>query len=142
MRAYSRDLRQKVVDAYDRGVGSQRQIAETFGVSRSFVEKLLQRRRTTGNIAPLPHGGGVKPVLDDEALALVRQLVKEEPDATLEELCEAVNRQRGVRVSVSNMCTRLKHIGLPRKKSTPRYRTRQSSGKASSAGVQSYYLRD
>ena len=85
MRAYSRDLRQKVADAYDRGVGSQRQIAETFGVSRSFVEKLLQRRRATGNIAPLPHGGGVKPVLDDEALALVRQLVKEEPDATLEE---------------------------------------------------------
>ncbi len=115
MRAYSIDLRQKVVDAYDRGVGTQRQIAETFGVSRSFVEKLLQRRRSTGNIAPSLHGGGVKPVLDNEAL--VRQLVKEEPDATLKELCEAVNRQRGVRVSVSNMCTRLKHMGLPRKKS-------------------------
>ncbi len=117
MRAYSIDLRQKVVEAYDRGVVSQRQIAETFGVSRSFVEKLLHRRRTTGDIAPLPHGGGGKPVLDDEALTLVRQLVKEEPDATLEELCGAVHRQRGVRVSVSNMCTRLKHMGLPRKKS-------------------------
>ncbi len=120
MRAYSIDLRQKVVEAYDRGVGTQRQIAETFGVSRSFVEKLLQRRRSTGNIAPSPHGGGVKSVLDNEALALVRQLVKEEPDATLEELCEAVHRQRGVRVSVSNMCTRLKHMGLPRKKSHSR----------------------
>ncbi len=120
MRAYSIDLRQKIVKAYDRGVGSQRQIAETFGVSRSFVEKLLHRRRTTGEIAPLPHGGGGKLVLDDEALALVRQLVREEPDATLEELCDAVHRQRDVRVSVSNMCMRLKHMGLPRKKSHSR----------------------
>ncbi len=120
MRAYSIDIRQKIVEAYDSGVGSQRQIAEIFGVSRSFVEKLLQRRRTTGDISPLPHGGGGKPLLDDEALALVRQLVKEEPDATLDELCETVHRQRGVRVSVSNMCTRLKHMGLPRKKSHSR----------------------
>ena len=135
MRAYSIDLRQKIVEAYDRGVGSQRQIAETFGVSRSFVEKLLYRRRTTGNIAPLPQGGGGKPALDNETLALVRQLVKEEPDATLEELCEAVHRQRGVRVSVSNMCTRLKHMGLPRKKVTPRYRAGQFPGKAGSAGI-------
>ena len=121
MRAYSIDLREKVVEAYDREVGSQRQIAEIFGVSRSFVEKLLHRRRTTGGIAPLPHGGGGKPVLDGEALSLVSQLVEKEPDATLEELCEAVHRDRGIRVSVSNMCTRLKHMGLARKKrhSTP-----------------------
>ncbi len=117
MRAYSIDLREKVVEAYDREVGSQRHIAEIFGVSRSFVEKLLHRRRTTGDIAPLPHGGGGKPILDDEALSLVSQLVEEEPDATLQELCETVHRHRGIRVSVSNMCTRLKHMGLPRKKS-------------------------
>ena len=112
MRAYSIDLREKVVEAYDREVGSQRQIAEIFGVSRSFVEKLLHRRRTTGDIAPLPHGGGGKSVLDGEALSLVRHLIEEEPDATLEELCEAVHRERGIRVSLSNMCTRLKPILL------------------------------
>ncbi len=116
MRAYSIDLREKVVEAYDREVGSQREIAEIYGVSRSFVEKLLHRRRTTGDIAPLPHGGGVKPVLDGEALSLVSQLIEEEPDATLEELCEAVHMERGIRVRLSNMCTRLKHMGLPRKK--------------------------
>ena len=119
MRAYSIDLRQKVVSAYDREKGSQREISENFGVSRSFVEKLLQRRRATGGVAPLAHSGGGKPSLDEEALSLVRRLVKEEPDATLEELCEAVHRRRGVRVSVSNMCTRLKRMGLPRKKVAP-----------------------
>lgn len=56
--AYSTDLREKIVRAYDEGLGSQRKIAELFGVSRSFVEKLLHRRRTTGEVSALPHGGG------------------------------------------------------------------------------------
>ena len=121
MKAYSQDLRQKIVEAYDRGVGTQRELAQSFGVSQSFVEKLMRRRRTRGNIAALPHGGGVKPALDEQALALVRQLVKANPDATLEELCEAVHREQAIRVSLSNMSMRLKQMGLPRKKSHSRH---------------------
>lgn len=121
MKAYSLDLRQKIVQACDQKRGSHQQIADTFGVSRSFVEKLLRRGRSTGSIAPLPHGGGGTPALDEQALNLVGQLVKQQPDATLAELCEAVHGQRGIRVSIPTMCTALKRIGLPRKKnrSTP-----------------------
>jgi transposase len=61
--AYSTDLREKIVRAYDEGLGSQRAVADLFGVSRSFVEKLLRRRRLTGEVAALPHGGGRKPLL-------------------------------------------------------------------------------
>jgi transposase len=117
MKAYSQDLRQKIVEACDKKLGSRQKIADTFGVSRSFVQKLLRRRSTTGSITALPHGGGGKPVLDKDALVLVRQLVKEQPDATLEELCEAVHEQRGIRVSVPTMCTALKRMRLPLKKS-------------------------
>ena len=117
MKAYSIDLRQKIVDAYDRKLGGQKDIAESFGVSLSFMEKLLHRRRTTGSISALPHGGGNKALLDDEARVFVDQLVREQPDATLEELCEAVNEQRGIRVSVATMWAALKRMGLPRKKS-------------------------
>ena len=49
--AYSTDLREKIVRAYDDGHRSQRAVAELFGVSRSFVEKLLRRRRPTGEVA-------------------------------------------------------------------------------------------
>ena len=107
MRAYSIDLRQKVVEAYDRGVGSQRQIAESFGVSRSFVEKLLQRRRTTGDITPLPQGGGGKPALDAEALTLVRQLLKDLPPdggSRLFELYRQVDAPPRVRDEPSSHC--------------------------------------
>lgn len=132
MKAYSLDLRQKIVDAYDRKQGSQRQLAKAFGVSRSFVEKLFRQRRQTGGLAPKPQGGGHKPLLDPGALDLVRQLVQQQPDLTLQELCDAVYQQEGIRVSVPTMCTWLQRLGLVRKKVSTRQRAGHPQNKASS----------
>ncbi len=126
MKAYSLDLRRKLVESYDRGDSSQSGVAGSFGVSLSFVEKLLRRRRTTGDIAPLPHGGGIKPRLDNEAVELLRLLIEEQPDATLAELCDEVDKQRGIRVSAPTVCTVLKKLDLGRKKVTSRRRARQA----------------
>jgi transposase len=117
MRAYSLDLRQKILCAYDQHRGSQRALAALFGVSQSFLEKLLQRRRATGDVAPRPHAGGRQPRCDATALAFVRQVVQTQPDATLAELCTQLQRQRGLQVSVATMCRMLQRLGLPRKKS-------------------------
>ena len=116
MKLYSLDLRQKILRAYDHHLGSQRALAALFGVSHAFLEQLLQRRRTTGEMAPRPHGGGRPPRCDAPALAYVRRLVQDQPDATLEELCGQLQQQRGVRVSVASLCRLLKRLGLPRKK--------------------------
>jgi transposase len=140
MKAYSLDLRQKILRASDQGLGSQRAIAAFFGVSLSFVEKLLRRRRTTGEIAPRPHAGGRRPSCDEAALAQVRRLVHEQPDATLAELCKRLFAQRGLRVSVPTMGRLVLSLKLPRKKSrstpasvTPRGSSRrgQRTGKKS-----------
>jgi len=48
MRAYSVDLRQKVIDAHNQQQGSQRQLAKRFRVSLTFIESLLKRYRTDG----------------------------------------------------------------------------------------------
>jgi transposase len=117
MKPYSLDLRQKILDAYDHKLGSQRAMAALFGVSRAFFEQWLRRRRTTGEIAPRPHAGGRQPRCDPAALALVRQVVREQPDATLEELCAQLQHRRGLRLSVATMCRVLQRLGLPRKKS-------------------------
>jgi transposase len=117
MAAYSLDLRRKILQACERRLGSQRTLADLFGVSLSFVEKLIRRHRTTGGIAPNPYAGGQRPRLDAAAKALVRQLVRENTDLTLEELCARVADERGVRVSVATMCRVLQRLGLPRKKS-------------------------
>jgi transposase len=63
MAAYSIDLRQKILHACERRLGSQRALADLFGVSLSFVEKPVRRHRTTGDIAPKPHAGGQRPRL-------------------------------------------------------------------------------
>jgi transposase len=117
MKPYSLDLRQKIVQAYDYGRGSQRALAALVGVSRGFVEQLMRRRRTTGEIAPRPHAGGRQPRCDPAALTLVRQFMHEQPDATLAELCTRLQQQRGLQISLATMCRLLKRLGLPRKKS-------------------------
>ena len=116
MKPYSLDLREKLLCAYDAHRGSQRALAALFGVSRSFVEKLLQRRRSTGTIAPRPHAGGRRPSCDAAARELLVLMLRDQPDATLEELCAQLGQRRGGWVSVPTMCRLLRRLGLPRKK--------------------------
>jgi transposase len=131
MAAYSIDLRQRILRAWERRLGSQRTIADIFGVSLAFVEKVLRQHRTTGNIAPKPHAGGQKPRLGAAAQAVIRRLMGANPDTTLEELCTGVTAETGVRVSVPTMCRVLQRLGLPRKKSrsTPASVTPRASSK-------------
>jgi transposase len=117
MAAYSIDLRQKILRACERHLGSQRTIADIFGVSLGFVEKVLRQYRTTGAIAPKARAGGQKLRLDAAAQAVVRRLMGDHPDATLEELCTSVAAETGVRVSVPTMCRMRQRLRLPRKKS-------------------------
>jgi transposase len=131
MAAYSIDLRQKIVQAYERRVGSQRALADVFGVSLSFIEKVLRRYRSTGELGPKPYAGGQKPRVDVAGQALVRQMVQAEPDATLEELCARLADITGIRVSLATMCRLVQRLALPRKKNRfmPRSATRHASSK-------------
>jgi transposase len=131
MAAYSMDLRQKILQAYERRLGSQGALAHLFGVSLAFVEKVLRQHRMTGTIAPKPHAGGQRPRLDETTHVLLCQLVRDDPDLTLYELCTRIAAETGVRVSVPTMCRVLQRLGLPRKKSrsTRRSATRSVSSK-------------
>src|SRR5262249_59689537 len=68
MAAYSLDLRERIVEAVERRVGSNRKIAALFGVHESFLYKLLRQKRERGDIAPLPHGGGARGKLSQKQL--------------------------------------------------------------------------
>jgi len=75
MKAYSLDLRQKIVDAYAEGNISQRQLAKQFRVALSFVEKLLKQCRETGSIAPKCRQQ-TSTKLNYEQLMVLKQLVE------------------------------------------------------------------
>jgi transposase len=116
MKAYSQDLRERVIAAVRQGVQSQSEIAGTFGVSQSTVETWWRRWRTTRSVAALPHAGGNPRVLSGCAVA-IRAAVKQQPDITLAELCEHVADQHDTQASPSMMCRELQRLQLPRKKS-------------------------
>lgn len=116
MRPYSLDLRQRIVDAYHRGENSVRGLAERFEVSPTTVQNYLNLERSTGDIAPLPHGGGVDPKIDQAGLQTVRALVEEKNDRTLDELIEQYGRLHSVQVSRTTMFRAVQRAGLTRKK--------------------------
>ena len=103
MKAYSIDLRQKIIDVYEREEVSQRQLAKRFNVALSFVVKLLRQYRTTGEIAPKPFNGGVKLKLSSENLGVLADLIETNNDATLDELCQMLKDKVGVRISRATM---------------------------------------
>ena len=113
MKVYSMELGERVVAACDPGEGTREQIAKQFQVGLAWVYRLLQRRRETGSIEPKPHGGGQRSTFDPPAAERLRPAVADRPDATLEELREAV----GVACGTSAVPRALEKLRLPRKKS-------------------------
>ena len=109
MKAYSTDVRERVVAACD---GTRPQIAARFSVSVVWVRKRLRLRRDTGSIAPKPHGGGRRPAFDGEAAARLREAVRDDIDATLKDLAEA----SGVACSPAAVFRALDRLGIARKR--------------------------
>ena len=115
MGPYSTDFRLKVVRAYERGEGSQRQLARVFGVSLGFLQGLLQRYRRTGAVEPKPHGGGNPGKLRGH-VATIERLHNQRPDASLAEKCARFVLETGVQVSRATMGRALGRLGLTHKK--------------------------
>lgn len=116
MRPYSPDLRQRILDAVRRGDATRRQIAQRFAVSVSFITRMLHLHRTTGSLEPRPHRGGNPAVLTPEDLERLRELIRQRPDATLEEC----RQHLGASCSTMTISRALNDLGLPRKKKVPR----------------------
>ena len=80
--AYAQDLRDRVLAAYDRGMRTL-EIATVFQVSKAWARRVKQRRREHGETTPRARGGARVVKIDLERL---RQLVSQQPDATVREL--------------------------------------------------------
>jgi transposase len=114
-RAYSQDLRERVMAAADSGTGAYA-VASIFRVSVSYIYKLLGRRRRTGETRARPWAGGPKPKLAGQGEAL-RARVMSEPDATLAELQAWLMAEHNVKVSIGCLWKMLRQLGLTLKKS-------------------------
>jgi transposase len=116
MQAYSLDLRQRVVAAYENGVETILEVAERFEVSDSFIKKLLRRKRTASTIVPVGHRGGQPKRLSDKHRKWLLETVLATPDMTLSDLRERLLSEHDVSASVATLSRELRALNLRRKK--------------------------
>ena len=117
MRAYSMDLRDRVLHDSDAGMQAAA-VASKYRVSASWVRRLKQRRRETGEVAPRQQRYGRHPVLASQ-LHTRAALIREQPDRTLADLQVAL----GTSASLATIWRAVKQLGFTVKNGT-RVRTR------------------
>jgi transposase len=115
---YSLDLRQRVLADCDKGLGT-RAVATKYSVSESWVRRLKQRRRLTGEVAPRVAATGPPPSWHAYADQL-RAAIGETPDATLAEL----RGQLGLAVALSTLWRAVAALGPSVKKKSSGRRNR------------------
>jgi transposase len=116
-RAYSQDLRDRVIDAALSGV-SARQVAARFGVGDATAIIWVRRARETGERVARKQGQPRGSKLDPHREYLLG-LIAETPDLTISELLERLLAERNVRASRATLWTFLDRCGLTFKKSPP-----------------------
>ena len=125
MKAYSKDLRKKIVDAIERGM-PKAQAARTFGVGISTVKRYATKAQKGEPLEP-GKAPGKRPKMDERVGKLLEEDLGERPFATLRERCEYVEAVSGVSVSRSTMCRAIARIGSTRKKGGDSPRSETSS---------------
>jgi transposase len=110
MKAYSEDLRKKILEAVDRGMPKSK-AAKTFGVSRSSVKRYAAARREGRSLTPNKHPGS-KPKLDERARKILEADVEERPATTLKDRCRFLEQMVGVSVSESTLSRLLRKMGF------------------------------
>ena len=114
MKAYSQDVRQRVLRAIDSGE-SQTQTAETFAVSVPTIKRYLRQRRETGHVLPKAIPG--RPAKKGAVLqAHLRAQLEAHPDATREEHCRLFQIEHGICVSTASISRARAAVGWTRKK--------------------------
>jgi transposase len=115
MKAYSEDLRKKVVQAvHQRGI-SKSQAARLFGISLSSVKRYSRLASQGESLAPRK-GGGRPPIADEATKKLLEEDIRKRPAATVSERRHFLERFTGKTLSEPTLRRLLKRMGFSRKK--------------------------
>ena len=116
MRAYSVDLRERVVVAVNRGMPIV-EVADIFQVSPTTVSRWVNRRRrdSTDSLQPKKSPGRPKHLSSDH-LAVLRLQLESHPSAMLQDHCRMLAARHDVKVSIATMTRMIRALGWTRKK--------------------------
>lgn len=130
-KAISDDLRVRILEAYARGEGSCRVLAERFGVSWEYVRKIRKQEVQTGQRERVPQARrGVPSAVTEPVQQQILALVAAQKDLTLAELRDRLGAETGVRLGWTSVHRWTKRLGLRLKKSrfTPPNATPKPTG--------------
>lgn len=114
MRAYSEDLRERIVEAVDDGLRPV-EVAERFKVSLASVKRYVKQKREQGHLRfEQPPGRPRKLSTEDEQVLL--EQVKKQAEASLEEHAQLLNQETGQDVSAMTVQRSFTRLGITRKK--------------------------
>jgi putative transposase len=117
-RAYSDDLRCRILEAYAEGGTSLRKLAERYAVSFEYVRKIRKQHLLSGQLERVrQRRHGPQRRVTPELAERIRAEVARRPDVTLEELGDWISDQAGIRLSRSLVWLTLTRLGLAMKKS-------------------------
>ena len=110
----SLDLRRRIVDAYQEGrTKTYVATAEMFGIGVATVNRLLRRKRETGDVLAKRRGGNNPRRIE---LGWLKSHAHENPDVRIVDRIEAWEQLCGRRVSVGAMWNALRVINWTHKK--------------------------
>jgi transposase len=112
MKTIGLEVRKRLLASYDQGGRTREEVAKWFGVSLGMVKKLLQQRRAIGDLGPLHHRAGRKPMILPRHRQRFAALLKKQSDLTLAELRDAT----GLTCSLAAICYVLGDMELTYKK--------------------------
>jgi transposase len=115
MKAYSEDLRQKVVQAVQQRGTSKSQAARLFGISLSSVKRYSRLAGHGESLAPRK-GGGRPSIADETTKRLLEEDIRTRPAATVKERRHFLESFAGKSLSESTLRRLLKRMGFSRKK--------------------------
>ncbi len=116
MKAYSQDLRERVLRAVDRDC-PRAEIVQIFGVSRAPIKRYIKQRREKGHVRPKATPGR-SPKKRAQVEESVLPQLQANADSTLEQHCAMWEQTHGERVSRWTMSRALKRLDWTRKKTT------------------------
>jgi len=115
MKAYSEDLRQKVVEAVEQRGASKSETARLFGISLSSVKRYTRLAIEGESLTPRK-GGGRPPIADETTRKLLEEDIRTRPAATVKERCHFLESFAGKTLSEPTLRRLLKRMGFSRKK--------------------------
>ena len=127
MRAYSVDLRTKIVQSVIKMGVSKSETARRFGVNRSTVARYLKRLDESGSLAP-KKAPGSRSKLDGSAMRLLEEDIKSRPWATHKQRSEFLFAACGVEVSDTTVCRAIKKYPAHSRKKDQQQPVRETSG--------------